>query len=48
VVKLRLLDPDTRFAFVAYELEKWPLRWVALVLRKRPLALHRLFAEHRD
>lgn len=47
VVKLRLLDPDTRFAFIAYELEKWPLRWVALVLRKRPLALHRLFAEVR-
>ena len=47
VVKLRLLDPDKRFAFVAYELEKWPLRWVALVLRKRPLALHRLFAEVR-
>lgn len=47
VTKLRLLAPKTRFAFIAYEFEKWPLRWVALLMRIRPRALHRLLSEAR-
>ncbi|MEN8792333.1 MAG: hypothetical protein ABF322_01315 [Lentimonas sp.] len=47
VTKLRLLTPRTRFAFIAYEFEKWPIRWVALVLRIRLDALHKLFSETR-
>ncbi len=47
VMKLRLLDPRTRFAFIAYEFENWPLRWAALVMRIRPNALHRLLSEAR-
>jgi hypothetical protein len=47
VTKLRLLEPTTRLAILAYEFEKWPLRWVALVLRMRPGALHRMLSEAR-
>lgn len=47
VTKMRLLPPRVRFAFVAYEFEKWPLKWVALVMRQRPQALHRLLSEAR-
>ena len=47
VTKLRMLAPDSRFAFIAYEFEKWPLRWVALLMRVRPHALHRLLSEAR-
>ena len=47
VTKLRLLTPKNRFAFIAYELENWPLRWVALLMRVRPRALHRLLSEAR-
>jgi hypothetical protein len=47
VTKMRLLAPQVRFAFLAYELENWPLRWVALVMRVRTGALHRLVAEAR-
>ncbi len=47
VTRMRLLPPGVRFAFVAYEFEKWPLRWVALVMRQRPSALHRLLSEAR-
>lgn len=47
VTKLRLLDPEIRFAFIAYECEKWPLRWVALALRVRGNALHRMLSEAR-
>lgn len=47
VTKLRLLDPENRFAFIAYEFENWPLRWVALLMRVRPRALHRQLSEAR-
>lgn len=47
VTKLRLLAPRTRLAFIAYEFEKWPARWVALVLRIRLDALHQLLSEAR-
>ena len=47
VTKLRLLAPKNRFAFIAYEFENWPLRWVALLMRLRPRALHRLLSEAR-
>ena len=47
VGKLRLLDPKVRFALIAYELEDWPLRWVSLVMRLKPSALHSMLAEAR-
>lgn len=47
VTKLRLLAPRHRFAFIAYEFESWPLRWVALLMRIRPRALHGLLSEAR-
>ncbi|MGJ8639345.1 MAG: hypothetical protein ACSHYA_08120 [Opitutaceae bacterium] len=47
VTKLRLLSPRARFAFIAYEFEKWPIRWVALVLRMRVEAFHSLLSEAR-
>lgn len=47
VTKLRLLAPKNRFAFIAYEFENWPLRWVALLMRVRPRAMHRLLSEAR-
>lgn len=47
VTKLRMLAPDNRFAFIAYEFENWPLRWVALLMRVRPRALHGLLSEAR-
>jgi len=47
VTKLRLLAPKSRFAFIAYEFESWPLRWVTLLMRIRPRALYRLLSEAR-
>jgi hypothetical protein len=47
VTKLRLLAPKTRFAFIAYEFENWPIRWVALLMRVRPRVLHCLLSEAR-
>jgi hypothetical protein len=47
VTKLRLLDPGTRFAYIAYAFENWPLRWVALVMRQRHPAIHRIISEAR-
>ena len=47
VTKLRLLAPKNRFAFIAYEFENWPLRWVALLMRTRPRALHRRLSQAR-
>jgi hypothetical protein len=47
VTKLRLLSPNNRFALITYEFENWPLRWVALVMRHRPRAVHRLLSEAR-
>lgn len=47
VTKLRLLSAKARFAFIAYEFEKWPIRWVALVMRIRLEALHELISKAR-
>ncbi|MGB0409223.1 MAG: hypothetical protein ACPGIC_04435 [Opitutales bacterium] len=47
VTKIRLLAPRVRFAFLAYEFEKWAPRWVELVMRLSPKALHRLLSEAR-
>lgn len=47
VTKMRLLHPRARFALLAYEFEKWPVRWVKLVMRMRPQELHRILAETR-
>lgn len=47
VTKLRILEPMTRFAFLTYEFEKWPLRWVALVMRLRASELHSILSEAR-
>ncbi|MEO0510740.1 MAG: hypothetical protein AAF065_12885 [Verrucomicrobiota bacterium] len=47
VMKIRLLAPRVRFAFLAYEFEKWPVRWVALVMRSKQKDLHRLLSEAR-
>ena len=47
VTKLRMLQPKTRFALIAYEFENWPIRWVALLMRIRPRMLHRLLSEAR-
>ena len=32
-------------SLLAYEFEKWPIRWVKLIMRMRPSQLHRLLAE---
>jgi hypothetical protein len=47
VTKLRLLAPETRFAFIAHDFESWSSRWVSLVMRLRPRELHRLLSEAR-
>ena len=47
VTRIRLLDPRVRFAFLSYEFERWSSRWVALVMRCKPKALHELLAEAR-
>lgn len=47
VTRLRLMAPHVRFAFLATELDQWPLRWVALVLRIRTQLLHRILAQAR-
>lgn len=47
VTQLRLLAPESRFALIAYEFENWPFRWVALLMRVRPRAMHRLLSEAR-
>lgn len=47
VTKLRLLEPTTRFAFIAHEFERWSSRWVSLVMRLRPRDLHCLLSEAR-
>ena len=47
VTKVRMLAPRVRFALLAYEFEKWPIRWVKLVMRMRPSQLHRLLSEAR-
>lgn len=47
VTRIRMLSPRVRFAFLANELDQWPIRWVALVLRNRPQRLHQLLAQAR-
>ena len=47
VTRIRMLSPRVRFAFLANELDQWPVHWVALVLRIRPQRLHQLLAEAR-
>lgn len=47
VTKLRIFEPGARFAFIAYECEHWPLRWIALALRVKESALHRLLCAAR-
>lgn len=47
VTKVRMLPPRVRFALLAYEFEKWPTRWVKLVMRMRPQELHSLLAQAR-
>jgi hypothetical protein len=47
VTKLRLLNAQSRFAFLAYAFGNWPLRWIALVMRIKAPALHRLLSEAR-
>lgn len=47
VTRIRMLSPRVRFAFLANELDQWPIRWVALVLRIRSQRLHQLLAEAR-
>lgn len=44
---IRLIEPRLRFAFLAYEFERWSSRWVALIMRCKPKALYRLLAEAR-
>jgi hypothetical protein len=47
VTKLRLLSSESRFAFLAYACGNWPQRWIALVMRIKAPALHRLLSEAR-
>ncbi len=47
VTKLRLLSAPSRFAFLAYAFGNWPQRWIALVMRIKAPALHRLLSEAR-
>jgi hypothetical protein len=47
IMRIRMLSPRVRFAFLANELDQWPVRWVALVLRIRSRHLHQLLAEAR-
>jgi hypothetical protein len=45
--KLCNLSPQTRFAVLAHYCGNWPLRWVALAMRIKAPALHRLLSETR-
>ena len=47
VTRIRRLDPQTRFALLAYEFERWSPRWVSLLMRCKPGTLHQLIAEAR-
>ena len=47
VTRIRKLSPELRFAFLAMELDQWPARWVALVLRMNTRKLHQLLTEAR-
>ena len=45
--RIRLLEPQIRFAFLAYEFERWSPRWVSLLMRCKYKALHRMISEVR-
>jgi hypothetical protein len=45
--KLGTLPPQTRFAILAHYCGNWPLRWVALAMRIKVPALHRLLCQAR-
>ncbi|MBT4758818.1 MAG: hypothetical protein HOO08_10565 [Opitutae bacterium] len=47
VNKLRRLSPQSRFASLAYAFGNWPTRWIALVMRIKQAALHRMLSEAR-
>lgn len=47
LLRLGGLAPLHRFVYITYELEKWPLGWVALAVRLRPSRLHRPLAAAR-
>ncbi|MGB0744332.1 MAG: hypothetical protein ACPGSB_07380 [Opitutales bacterium] len=47
ITRIRILAPRVRFAFIAYEFERWSPHWVALVMRCKPKILHRLLSEAR-
>lgn len=47
VLRIRQLEPSVRFAFLAYEFDRWPSRWVALIMRCKRNMLHKLLAEAR-
>jgi hypothetical protein len=47
ITRIRLLNSRARFAFLAYEFERWSPRWVALVMRCKLRMLHRLLSEAR-
>ena len=47
VNKLRRLSPQSRFVSLAYAFGNWPTRWIALVMRIKQAALHRLLSEAR-
>ncbi len=47
VTKLRLLPAHSRFVFLAHEFEHWSERWVTLIMRTRPSALHKELSQVR-
>lgn len=47
VIKLRMLSSESRFALLAYAFGNWSPRWIALVMRVKAPALHRLLSEAR-
>jgi hypothetical protein len=47
VTKLRQLSAPCRFALLADAFGNWPLHWIALVMRMKTSALHRLLCEAR-
>lgn len=47
VIKLRMLSSQSRFALLAYAFGNWSPRWIALVMRVKAPALHRLLSEAR-
>lgn len=46
-LNIQQLPPVARFALLAYELENWKFERLAMILRIRPTALHRLLSQTR-